>query len=192
MDLSLEDNIFSKSIYFFRIGDLRIWEAAASIDDQLFQKLLDLTASTEPLLAWRSAWILDLLLERNPEWIKNRLHLLLIPLLTTENSSLQRHLTRILTRHEVPEVFLAKLIDRCLVLIETSKAVAVRVNSLQLLYNISLQVPEFKSELTLVIESYRLKGGSAGLINRLENISRKLLIHKQAEEGTREDTPNSN
>ena len=175
MDLSLEDNIFSKSIYFFRIGDLRIWEAAASIDDQLFQKLLDLTASTEALLAWRSAWILDLLLERNPEWIKNRLHLLVIPL-TTENSSLQRHLTRILTRHEVPEVFLAKLINRCLVLIETSKAVAVRVNSLQLLYNISLQVPDFKSELTLVIESYRLKGGSAGFINRLENISRKLTI----------------
>lgn len=178
MQVSLEKNSFNSLIYSFRIGDLKFWKATADLDDQLIQKLLELTSSNEVLLAWRSAWILDLLLERSPEWIKNRLSLIIIPLLRVENSSLQRHLTRILTRHEIPEVFLAKLIDRCLVLLETSKAVAVRVNSLQLLYNMSLQVPEFKSELRLVVENYRLKEESAGLANRLENINRKLLIHK--------------
>jgi len=79
-----------------------------------------------------------------------------------------------LSRHEIPEELLVQVVDRCFELLSPAEPIAVRVNAMQVLFNISQREPDFKQELTAVLEGLLEEGGSAGFINRTEKLLRKL------------------
>jgi hypothetical protein len=66
------------------------------------------------------------------------------------------------------------VIDRCFELLVPSEPAAVRVNAMQLLFNLSQDLPDLKGELRSVLEGLIDEGGSAGFINRALKLAKQL------------------
>ena len=164
------DNLDSKdikqNILAVGIRELELWKRAITADEKLFNQLYKFIFSDEQRLAWRSCWILDTASEEFPDLFADKLADLIKGLSTTKNSSLKRHFTRILSRYQIPEEYLGMVVNLSFDLLKPSEPAAVRVNALQILYNIALQLPELKGELIAVLEQLISEGGSAGFINR--------------------------
>jgi len=156
------------------LGELDLWKKGVMADPALFEQLFQNIFSADHRLAWRSCWIIDTASEDYPELLSDQLSPIITALLSTRDGSLKRHFTRILCRYEVPEASLGLIIDRCFELLLPAEPPAVRVNAMQLLFNISQKNPDLKGELKLVIETVMEEGGSAGFINRCKKLLQKL------------------
>ena len=163
-----------EEIYSVGIGELELWKKAVVADNRLFNKLFEFIFSDDKRLSWRSAWIIDSTSEDYPELIRDRIPEIINGLVTTANGSLKRHFTRILSRVSIPEQYLGVCVNRCFELLTPSEPPAVRVNAMQVLFNISQQLPDLKGELISVIENLLDEGGSAGFRNRSEKLLRLL------------------
>ncbi|MFB6342304.1 hypothetical protein ACE1ET_11285 [Saccharicrinis sp. FJH62] len=148
-------------------------------DPQLFNQLWVFVKRREPKLSWRSAWVLDHATEDHSE--------LLDPILPEVYKELNesgeeidgtiRHLMKFVLRCPVLEEEGGYLIDKCMTWLMTNDIpTAIRVHSLEYLYNIYLLMPEFKNELLSVIDANMEKGCSPGLMVRLKRV--RLSIEK--------------
>ena len=155
-------------------GELEIWKRAVAADEKLFNLLFQLIFSRDKRLAWRSCWIIDTASEDAPDLLEDKLPEIIAGFLSTSNSSLKRHFTRILCRYRLPEECLGAIINRSFELLVPSEPTSVRVFAMQLLFNISQQLPDLKRELILVIENLSEERGSAGFINRSAKLLRQL------------------
>jgi hypothetical protein len=155
-------------------GELDLWKISVHSDDTMFKQVYSLITSHNPKLAWRSAWIIDNAAENHPEILVPFIPDVVAQLLQTKNSSLKRIFTRMLGRHEIPEELLAPVVDYCFKLLSPAESPAVRVNAMQVLYNVSQKEPGLKQELAATLESLLEEGGSAGFINRTEKLIRSL------------------
>ncbi len=155
-------------------GELELWRAGVKADENLFDQLYGYIFSGEHRLAWRSCWIIDSASEDHPELLAGKLPKVISALISTNDGSLKRHFTRILCRYQLPDEYLGVIIDRCFELMTPAEPAAVRVNAMQLLYNISQQAPDLKGELRSVIETLMEEGGSAGFLNRCGRLLRQL------------------
>lgn len=155
-------------------GELEIWKKTVISDKKLFNQLFQLIFSGDHRLAWRSCWIIDIASEERPDLLSDKLSLIIGGFLSTEDRSLKRHFTRILCRYQISEEDQGAIVNRSFELLAPSEPAAVRVFALQLLFNISLVVPDLKRELISVIESLMEEGASRGFINRSEKLLRKL------------------
>lgn len=163
---SLEINDIRQSILAIGGGELELWASAVAADERLFNQLFQFVFSDDRRLAWRSCWIIDSASENSPALLADKLPRILEGMMSVTDGSLKRHFTRILCRYQIPEEYLGAIVNRSFELLTPSEPVAVRVNAMQLLYNITHQVPGLKGELISVIESLMDEGGSAGFINR--------------------------
>lgn len=174
----MSDNIDSKyviqNIFATGVNELEIWKRAVNADARLFNLLFQFIFSDDQRLAWRSCWIIDTASEDFPDLLADKLPKIIVALLSTKNSSLKRHFTRILCRYQIPEEYLGAIVNQSFELLSPAEPIAVRVNAMQLLFNITQQLPDLKGELILVIESLREEGESVGFINRSEKLLRKL------------------
>jgi hypothetical protein len=168
------ENDISKNILTMGLGELGLWKRGVMADPALFKQLFQNIFSADHRLAWRSCWIIDTASEDYPGLLSDKLSPIITALLSTRDGSLKRHFTRILCRYEVPEESLGLIIDRCFELLLPAEPAAVRVNAMQLLFNISQKNPDLKGELKSVIETLMEEGGSAGFINRCKKLLRKL------------------
>lgn len=155
-------------------GELEIWKKAVAADEKLFSLLFQLIFSGDKRVSWRSCWIIDTASEDAPELLADKLPEIIAGFLSTSNSSLKRHFTRILCRYHIPEEYLGAIINRSFELLVSSEPPSVRVFAMQLLFNISLLVPDLKGELISVIEHLTDEGGTAGFINRSGKLLRQL------------------
>ena len=163
-----------QDIFDTGVNELKFWKGALIADKGLFDRIFPLISSEDHRLAWRSCWIIDTASEEYPELLTGKLELIIAALLTTNDSSLKRHFTRMLCRCEIPEEFQGETVNRCFELLSPGEPAAVRVNSMQLLFNISQKLPDLKGELISVIENLIEEGGSAGFMNRAEKLLRRL------------------
>lgn len=165
----IKQNIFS-------VGgrELEIWKRSLVADRGLFDQLFRFIFSDNQRLAWRSCWIIDTASEEYPDLLEDKLPQVIAGLLSTKNGSLKRNFTRILCRYQIPEVYLGAVVNRSFELLAPCEPVSVRVFAMQLLFNITQQVPDLKGELISVIESLMEEGGSAGFINRSTKLLRQL------------------
>lgn len=154
--------------------EMEIWKRAVAADEKLFNLLFQLIFSGDKRLAWRSCWIIDNASEDAPHLLIDKLPEIISGFLSTNDSSLKRHFTRILCRYQIPEEYLGTIINRSFELLIPSEPTSVRVFAMQLLFNISLQVPDLKGELLSVIENLSDEGGTAGFINRSGKLLRQL------------------
>jgi len=157
-------------------GELEIWKRAVAADEKLFNLLFQLIFSRDKRLAWRSCWIIDTASEDAPDLLEDKLPEIIAGFLSTSNSSLKRHFTRILCRYHIPEEYLGAIVNRSFELLVPTEPPAVRVFAMQLLYNITLRQPDLKGELISVIQGLIEEGGSVGFINRAVKLLR-LLQH---------------
>lgn len=169
-----DSNGIKQNILSTGIRELEHWKTAVAADANLFNQLYKFIFSEEQKLAWRSCWILDTASEAYPDLFADKLPDLIKGLSTTKNSSLKRHFTRILSRYQIPEEHLGMVVNLSFDLLKPSEPPAVRVNALQILFNIALQLPDLKGELIAVLEQLISEGGSAGFMNRSARILKTL------------------
>jgi hypothetical protein len=171
---SLDIQNIKQSILAIGGGGLDYWKSAAGTDKALFDLLYSLIFSDNRKLAWRSAWIIDNASEEFPDLLSEKLPEIIEGLLTTNNGSLKRHFSRILCRYQLPEQYLGAIVDRCFALLSPVEPIAVRVFAMQILFNITRDIPDLKGELVSVLENLLEEGGSAGFINRANKLLRIL------------------
>lgn len=116
-------------------------------------QLFGLTNDSDPKIAWRAAYLMDIINEQAPEKLLPFLHELKERLNTEENQSLLRHFTRILGKHDVLAYADGTFIDTCFrQLINKRSAIAVKANFLKLTQQLLTHYPELKHELTEIFE----------------------------------------
>ena len=164
-----------QNIFSIGIVELELWKEAIIADHEQFNLLFRNIFSNDHKLAWRSCWIIDTITEDHPELLENRIPEIINGLIETKDGSLKRHFTRILSRYEIPDEYIPLVMDRCFTLLSPAEAPAVRVHAMQVLFNFSVRIPEFKGELASVIESLIDEGGSVGFLNRATKLLRRLL-----------------
>ena len=127
-------------------------------------------------VAWRTAWIIDKLSVKNPSLIEPYHKMLVGMLKKTKNNSIRRHLTKILGTNPTKECEDGELIDKCLNwIIHTKVPVAVKANTMQLLYELCKLYPELIPEFRMVIEE-GLPTGSNGYKSRARKILKQLKV----------------
>nr|WP_321410475.1 hypothetical protein [uncultured Carboxylicivirga sp.] len=125
-------------------------------------------------IAWRSAYLLDLIHDVNPSIIKPYLMDISSLVITEKNQSIKRHYLRILCQYDLSKIADGHLVDACFkwLAIEDTP-IAVKAHCMTILYNLSGSYPDLISELKLALESI-LPYGSKGEINRAKNILMKI------------------
>ena len=170
----IETSKLKQLILSFGAGELELLKKLVCTDINLFDQLFQWIFSDNHRLAWRCCWIIDTTSEKKSDLLIDRLPDIISGLSATTDSSLKRHFTRILCRYQIPESHQAAVINRCFELLIPSEPAAVRVNAMQLLFNLSQQLPDLKGELRSVIEGLIDEGGSAGFINRAVKLRNQL------------------
>ena len=153
--------------------------------------LLDLTFYPRQEVAFRAAWILDCLVLTYPECFAPLVSRFLERYSDQSNRSCQRHFTKImmcLTASKCPDKFQIpvgynqeSIIESTFEwLIDPATPVAVRVNSMDILFNLSYTTPWIAAELALQVD-FLLQSGGAAVQSRGKAIAKKLMKREQSE-----------
>jgi len=159
----------------------RTVESAAEIisaDPNIFEEAVNLALSNKSTISARAARAVYFSANRHPEMIKPYLYPIISALANLENDSIKQNLLKILTEHELPddEKCLTMLINSCFEWIDSvDSKPAIKVYSLEILYKISLQIPELQNELIFTIEN-QIDQSSAAFKVRGGRILKKLVI----------------
>ena len=136
----------------------------------LLKELVDLIYLKEEPVSRRAIWVLDLLGEEQPEMIEPFINIIIENLSLKGHDAYKRHSLRILSRHEIPELYEVKLYDYCLAILTGNEAVASKLHAMNILYRFVEMLPGIKHEVAAAIE-IGIEGGSVGL----KNIGNKTL-----------------
>jgi len=148
-------------------------------DKTRFQVLIDMFVHDEWRTNQRILWAITHCVEKKAHLIYPHLRMLLDVLKEPKiHNAYKRNTTKILSEIDIPEEFQGEALDLCFnYLLDVQEAIAVRVFSMQVAYNISQNEPDLLRELATVIEEF-LPYGSAGFKARgkkiLKQINKKL------------------
>ena len=134
----------------------------AGNDKEAFDSLFELIYTAPHPINQRAAGVIETILRTYPELILPYLDRMIDTLKDFKVDGVKRNFTKIFTYTTFSEDQKGKVVNLCFDLLQDKKeSIAVRVFSMQVLYNISQEVPELKKELALVIESEMLIGSAA-------------------------------
>jgi len=137
--------------------------------------LLGIAMDDSQSINWRAMYLFELIHNQYPELVIPYLPAMTDFLLTTKNSSKKRHLLKLISLHEIPEENMAVLLNFCIQeFTNTAEPVAVRVNAMQILFNIAEKESDFAGELIDLIENEIEYHGSAGISSRGLKLLKKL------------------
>lgn len=141
-----------------------------------FEKMLDLAFSKDKIMGMRASRVVLICYLQMPALIRPHLSEIFDRLYVTDNTSTLRNIIQLFQDEArlLDEERFGKLIQFCFTLLESSKAeIAHRVLAMQVLYNISNQIPDFKGELKSIIE-LNFEEGTAAFKSRGNHILKKL------------------
>lgn len=125
--------------------------------------------------SWRAAWLADKIHEKNPGLITPFTEQMIKRLETENDDGKKRHFLKLISLNKIPKKHHSFLVNYCLKIFTSAREpVAVRVHALQVLYNISENEPDFKSELLSVIEHEIDLHATPGIISRGKKLVKKL------------------
>lgn len=131
-----------------------------------FEELMQCFFSEEKRLCQRAAWVLSHCVERYPHLVVPHLEAMVAQLKKPIHVTVKRNTVRILQMIHIPEDLQGELVNICFdFLLDPKEAIAVQAFSMTVLYNITLEEPELKEELRVVIEEM-MPHGSAGIKSR--------------------------
>jgi len=146
-------------------------------DEALRARFWEMFFANEEPYSRRAAWALDTVCESHPEWAQPYVKRLIEALKIFEHDGLKRHSLHLLGRIEIPDDLKGELINVCFGwLISPTEAVAAKVYSMDILYQLSQQFPEIKHELIDSIE-FGMHDGTPGY----QNLAKKLLVKLYSE-----------
>ncbi len=124
--------------------------------------------------AWRGSWVVDHINDKAPEMVAPYIPKMIEIVPALKSDGQKRHLLKIISMHPLSEDLPGDFVDFCFSILESPKeAIAVRAHAMQILYNLTQQVPDFGNELALVIEA-QLDDASVGLRNKGKKLLGKL------------------
>ena len=144
-----------------------------STDKDKFAELMRLFFSHDNTYAQRASWVMMHCTDRYPWLVKPYLKKLVKNLYQSPGEATKRNTVRLLQFIDIPESLWGETIEICFQYLNSNEAIAIKVFSMTVLYNLSLVVPEISTELKVVIED-QLPYGSAGFKNRGNKILAKL------------------
>ena len=154
--------------------EIYLWKEMVLQDESLFPQIYALMYSDQPKIAWHAAWVIDHVSEADPAKLEPYIPELIDRLPKLKSSSLRRHYTRMINRHEIPEDQMGLLIDVLYNLHSPSEPLAVRANALELLHKIVLKEPDLQAELISVTDAILEEDLTPGLISKGKKILRSL------------------
>lgn len=140
---------------------------------ELLDELWQFAVGTNPA-AWKAVWVMDKINDIRPDLIIPYLKPMLEIVEHMKQSGQKRHMLKLLSLYPLPEEPTGGFIDYCFNMLQSrAEPVAGRVHAMQLLFNISEMIPEFKNELRIVIEDAMFEG-TAGIRSRGSKLLKSL------------------
>lgn len=132
-------------------------------DAKRFQTLVDLFSNDKPIINQRAIWAMIHCVEKHPKLIYPHLELLLENVQKPgAHNAIRRNTTKILSEIDIPKKHQGLALDICFnFLLSMQEPIAVKVFSMQVVFNISKNEPDLLRELAAVIEE-QIPYGSAG------------------------------
>ena len=155
-DIAVSDDEVKSMIYRMSGSSEVGWIAASAVSNQhLFRKLLEFTEGDETRLVFRSSWALVKVCEESPELFLPYLEVIVDKLFRTHNGSAERSFLKILQltgTSSLNEDLQGRLADHCFTLLRSrSSAIAVKVYSIDVLYEISQRYAGLTNELAGIV-----------------------------------------
>lgn len=122
-------------------------------NQEKFDELMGLFLDDDLQISQRAAWILSHCFDENPWLIEKHLKVMVENLKKPVNVAVKRNTVRVLQHVDIPEDLLGEMAEICFGFLNSGKeTIAVKANSMTILYNIVKKYPELKDELKLSIE----------------------------------------
>ena len=143
-------------------------------DADRFSELIKLIMTEEYRIVQRASWVLRHCFELKPELVLPHLDAMVKKLREPSHDAYRRNTLAILSEIDIPEHLMGDLADLCFSWLESREIpVAIRVHSMEVLYQICQHEPELAGELVMLIEMY-LPHESAGFVSRGRKVLKKL------------------
>ena len=146
-------------------------------DEKLFKQMFELVLTNEEYVSGRAAWVIETVWLKYPEMINPYINNIIDFLPKSKFDNQKRHLTKILsTRNlrELDEERLGILIDRCFTWLEDPiYPTAVKMFSMQIIYNYIEIEPTLATELIAIIEN-QYNDSTPGFKNRGDKLLKML------------------
>jgi hypothetical protein len=154
--------------------DQAVFVAKAIGDDEdMFAELMNLFFSSDIKSCQRAAWIVSHIAERNSRQIIPYLDRLVKNMYNDITDATKRNTVRVLQFVDIPAELWGETIEICFKYLAGKEAIAIKVFSMTILYNLSLKVPEITKELKVTIED-QLPYGSAGFKSRAKKVLQQI------------------
>ncbi|MDR0874324.1 MAG: hypothetical protein LBN27_12820 [Prevotellaceae bacterium] len=150
MNFSKPANDFLLSSLSRRHTDqIALW---ATESDENFEELYQLIFAKDPKTAWRAAWAVEKVCERQPERLAPKLAEIIAALPHFRHDGSKRSLLLVILRAPLPEPIPVELINLCFEwLVSPRESVAVQVNCLKVLDKIARREPDLQQEIALYL-----------------------------------------
>jgi 8-oxo-dGTP diphosphatase len=154
------------------------WVAASALENPaIFTKLFEYSCSGDSKLAFRASWTLTKVGDRYPEIFDPYLHQLIDILPKVDNEGVERCFLRIISlssMEKIDEKHRGLLADYCFGALNSGEsAIAIKVYSMEILYNLSVIYPQLANELAVSIRLL-MEDGSAAIVSRGNSILKKI------------------
>ena len=135
-------------------------------DQERFDQLVQLFLKDTIQVTQRSAWIINHCFDQHPQLVQPHLETFWKNLLQPQNNAIKRNTLRIFQDYPIPKKLQGIAASLCFdYLADPNEAIAVRVFSMSVLFNIGQSEPDLLPELAILIEEI-LPHGSMGLRSR--------------------------
>lgn len=154
-------------------------------DPVLFEKVLNFALEDKDVFAQRASRVIQLSVLKHPFLIQPHLNNIITYLPDFQNGGLIRNMLRLLSKYSknLNEDQQGVLLDVCYkFLMDSDEKPAVKVYSMDILYNISNKYPDLKKELISSIEN-QMPTASAGIKSRSKKMLKRL--YKETEDRSR-------
>ncbi|MBA4852590.1 hypothetical protein [Emticicia sp. BO119] len=142
-------------------------------DTDRFAVLMNIFLRGQYINTQKAGWVLSECADEYPfliiPYFRNFIQKLQEPF---ASDSVKRNIIRVWQYVDVPDEYIDDIYDICFGFINSNEAIAIRVFSMTVCYNIARKIPELKHELRLIVEDMLMKNqdGSAAIISRGKKI----------------------
>lgn len=138
--------------------------------------LVQLITSHEKIVAQRASWVLEKLSERKSVDTNAHISEIIDILKEIPSSSTRRTISKVLMLHEIPDEQEGIVLDFAISMLESPKEpVAVKANSMTIVFNLLPKYPELKNEIIAIIED-QIPYNSVGFKSRFNVLKRKYKL----------------
>lgn len=145
-----------------------------SRDPERFSQAIAIVIRQEDPVSRRAMWAIDIACEKSPGLIQPHIKQLISKIQEFKHDAYRRHILRIAARIPFHESYKGALLNVCFEIVaDSSKAIAVKANALQILSRMAVEEPDIRHELTETIR-FQMEESSPGFRNQANKVLNKI------------------